>query len=507
MSKFWDFLKGNRLEFVLLATAMTTSTAVEAIAHPLLLKALFDEAIIKKSFHMFVLISLLYLLIAVVLIAWEFFISLWQKRLENRVAQRVSSNLLRTYYDKDYAHVIEKGEGYFISRIYGDVLEGMVPMVDTLMWFLRNVVRAVSFFGVLVYLSWEATLLLLILVPPVMYITSRLTQKIQRLSKAEREAEGKFMDVFVRIVKSYKVVKIFELINKVVPIYWGKIGEFLDENYKTYKSIQIYTWLNYLLMNINTTVSMLVSGYMVFIGNLTFGGFLAFTNTFWRAIEAIMGTISKIGEISRFLAIISRIDEFKNLESATPPLRGERLTLEGVGFSYGDREVLKDFNLTVNPGERVLLTGPNGSGKTTLANIMSGLLKPSRGKVILPEGGISSLTLPVEFPPLKVRELVKDEELLERFSLKGLKDKYPHELSAGQKQKLGVALALSKRASMYVLDEPLANVDRESSTEVMKAIFDRTKGSTLVVIMHRGEEYESHFDRRVTLERNEEVET
>jgi len=138
---------------------------------------------------------------------------------------------------------------------------------------------------------------------------------------------------------------------------------------------------------------------------------------------------------------------------------------------------------------------------------MSGLLKPSRGKVILPEGGISSLTLPVEFPPLKVRELVKDEELLERFSLKGLKDKYPHELSAGQKQKLGVALALSKRASMYVLDEPLANVDRESSTEVMKAIFDRTKGSTLVVIMHRGEEYESHFDRRVTLERNEEVET
>ena len=81
MSKFWSLLKGYRLEFVLLAAAIATSTAVEAIAHPLLLKALFDEAIIKKSFHMFVLISLAYLLVAVVLIVGEFFLSLWQKSL------------------------------------------------------------------------------------------------------------------------------------------------------------------------------------------------------------------------------------------------------------------------------------------------------------------------------------------------------------------------------------------------------------------------------------------
>ncbi len=499
MSKFWSLLKGYRLEFALLATAIAISTAMEAIAHPLLLKALFDEAIIKKSFHMFVLISLAYLLVAVVLIVGEFFLSLWQKSLGNRLAQRISSDLLRTYYDKEYAHVIEKGEGYFISRIYGDVLEGMVPMLDTLTWALRNVVRSISFLGVLIYLSWEATLLLLLLVPPVMYITSRLTEKIQELSKVEREAEGEFMDAFVRIVKSYKIVKIFELINKVASLYRRKIGEFLDRNYKTYKSIQTYTFLNYLIMNVSTTVSMVVSGYMVFIGRLTFGGFLAFTNTFWRAVDSVMGTISKIGEISRFLAIISRIDEFKNLENATPLPRGERLTLKDVSFSYNNKEILKNFNLTINPGEKVLLTGPNGSGKTTLANIISGLLKPSQGKVVLPKGGISSLTLPLEFPPLKVGDLVEDEEILERFSLKDLKDKYPHELSAGQRQKLGVALALSKKANLYVIDEPLANVDRESAREIMRTIFERTKGSTLVVIMHRGEEYEKYFDRRLTL--------
>jgi len=60
-------------------------------------------------------------------------------------------------------------------------------------------------------------------------------------------------------------------------------------------------------------------------------------------------------------------------------------------------------------------------------------------------------------------------------------------------------LALSKKANLYVIDEPLANVDRESSKEIMRTIFERTEGSTLVVIMHRGEEYEKYFDRRLIL--------
>ncbi|HAZ30317.1 TPA: ABC transporter ATP-binding protein, partial [Candidatus Acetothermia bacterium] len=170
-----------------------------------------------------------------------------------------------------------------------------------------------------------------------------------------------------------------------------------------------------------------------------------------------------------------------------------------VTFSYNGEPVLKKVNLASRHGERLLVVGPNGSGKTTLANILAGYLAPDEGEVVLPARR-SCVTIPVEFPPLKVRELPIEKDLLRAFSLEGFEEELADNLSAGQRQKLAIALSLSQDAELCVFDEPLSNVDVMSSDTVMAKIMELTRGKTAVVIMHGGQEYHHLFDRVLTLD-------
>ncbi len=163
------------------------------------------------------------------------------------------------------------------------------------------------------------------------------------------------------------------------------------------------------------------------------------------------------------------------------------MELKGVTFAYNAEPVLRSVNLAVRPGERVLILGPNGVGKTTLANIIAGYLAPNRGQVSLPARR-SAVTIPIGFPPVRLRDLPVNRDLLEAFSLQGLEDELAESLSAGQKQKLALAMALSQDADLYVFDEPLSNVDVMSAEAVMKVITKLTQGKTVVVIMHGGGE-------------------
>jgi ABC-type multidrug transport system ATPase subunit len=125
--------------------------------------------------------------------------------------------------------------------------------------------------------------------------------------------------------------------------------------------------------------------------------------------------------------------------------------------------------------------------------------------MVLPEK-ISSVTLPITFPPLKVRQLVDDPHLLTAFRLGDttVLDALADELSAGQQQKLALSLALSHDADLYIIDEPLANLDPESRDTAIKLILERTKDKTLILVMHGSEEYHQLFDRVIKIDSNQE---
>ena len=174
----------------------------------------------------------------------------------------------------------------------------------------------------------------------------------------------------------------------------------------------------------------------------------------------------------------------------------------------GHTEALKGVDLVVGEGESLGLIGPNGAGKTTLVRLLLGLLEPSSGSVKL--WGQDAYVLPVDrkrrigflleetgvYENLTVGEnllfwaklyYVGEARVSEVLRMWGLLDKrkaLARTLSAGMKQRLGVAKALMHDAPFAVLDEPTSNLDPEARRDVVDLLQERGKGRTLLVSSH-----------------------
>lgn len=500
MKKFLYFLKGYRFEFTSLLCAFSIVSGIEAVFHPILLKLIFDEGVLKGDFRRFLILVTTYLVLGLILNLLWLVLSLWGKSLENRFTKGTIKKILENYYLKDYGYIQKEGDGYFISRIYNDVVEGLVQLFGLIRQVMSEGVRLVVFIGVLIYLSWQATLLLAIIIPFATFYSQWIGRKIRMITSKERDYQGSFLSTLNKAIASFKMVVTFGLLNKTVEICENRLSQYLGINYRNYKLITTYQTSNFIAMNISDFLSMFVGALFVLKGAMTFGGYLAFVNTFWRTVTALSQLFRPLAEIHRGLEIAERLYRFESQTRRKYYAIGNIVKLKSVSFSYNDHTtVLKNFNLEIKPGEKVLVVGSNGSGKTTLANIISGYLAPQDGEIILPRK-ISSLTLPVAFPPLKVKDLIKDNNLLEKFGLNEMQEFYADELSAGQRQKLAVVLAISIEADLYVFDEPLVNIDLETRDSVLNEIFDRTKDKILILNMHEYNSCWKKFNKIINLD-------
>jgi subfamily B ATP-binding cassette protein MsbA len=490
-----------RFEYCTLVLVASLLSGVEGILQPLLVKAIFDEGVIRRDFGSFMILAGSYLTLGLLINLARTGTSLWNKSLENRVVRGMSRRLLRSYYEKEYASVLQNGHGYFINRIYGDLREGLIPLLSLIQTSVSQGVLLVSFVVVLAYLSWKAFLCLLVIIPVSAAVAAALGKRIRALASQEREQEGAVLAVLSKALGAFRVVKMFNLLPRTTNVFDRRLDEYLSTGYRRYRVTRLFQTLNDSTMVVSDFLSMFVGALFVLKGALTFGGYLAFVNTFWRAVTTLTQLFNKAADYHTYGVITKRV-----ASSLSPPAReyyrkGRSAAVSDLGFSYGGAPIFDGLSLQLSPGERVVIVGSNGSGKTTLANILSGYLAPTRGDVVLPER-ISAVTLPISFPPLKVRDLVSDTSLLSAFRLRdeAVLEASADELSAGQQQKLALSLALSREADLYVLDEPLANLDRESRDTAINLILEKTRGKTLILVMHGAEEYHGLFDRVIKLD-------
>lgn len=201
------------------------------------------------------------------------------------------------------------------------------------------------------------------------------------------------------------------------------------------------------------------------------------------------------------------------------------IEIEGLYKSYGKKEVLRAVDLTLTSGKIIGLLGPNGSGKTTLIKILNGLLKDYQGTVLIDGNSIGKESkaivsyLPDE-PYFEnwmttsdavhlFRDMYKDfdEEkvlsLMEQFHIeKKVKIK---NLSKGMKEKFQLALVMSRKAKIYILDEPIGGVDPAARDLILDTILNNYDKDALILLStHLISDIENIFDEVIFL-RNGEV--
>jgi len=353
---------------------------------------------------------------------------------------------------------------------------------------------------VLIYLSWQAFLTLAAIIPISAGIGTLLRRRVRILTTQEREQDGTVLAILSKALGAFRMIKGFQLFSHTADALDQRLAEYFSTAYQRYRVSRLFQGLNDCTMVISDFLSLFVGALFVLRGALSFGAYLAFINTFWRTVTALTQLFSRMADFHSLSVMVERIASFLSPSSVIYYRTGLSASVTNLTFSYDGKAIFRDFSLKISPGEKILIVGSNGSGKTTLANILSGYLAPSQGDVVLPEK-ISSVTLPISFLPLKVEELPVDKGLLSAFGLRHqtVLEAYPDELSAGQQQKLAISLALSHEADLYIIDEPLACLDQESRNMVINLLLDRTKGKTLIVIMHGSQEHHYLFDRVINL--------
>lgn len=168
------------------------------------------------------------------------------------------------------------------------------------------------------------------------------------------------------------------------------------------------------------------------------------------------------------------------------------IEFENVSFSYGRKPVLKDFSLFITAGERVCFFGPSGCGKTTVLRLIAGLEKPKSGKIT-----VNSKNIRVSFqedrllPFLTVKENVSmfaedssADEVLSRLGLNEAKYEYPSQLSGGMSKRVSIARSLAAEGDIYIFDEPFNGLDEENIEKAANLINEKTKGKTVISVLH-----------------------
>ncbi len=193
------------------------------------------------------------------------------------------------------------------------------------------------------------------------------------------------------------------------------------------------------------------------------------------------------------------------------------LSLESLHKSFGNLEVLRDINLSVDEQEFVFIIGPSGSGKSTLLRCCNRLEEPTKGRVVFDGQDIMGKGVDINqvrqqigmvfqsfnlYPHMsalgnvclalkrmmKLNKVQTEQRGLEALEAVGLSDKaraYPNELSGGQQQRVAIARAVALEPKLMLFDEPTSALDPElvgSVLEVMRAL--RNQGMTMVVVSH-----------------------
>ncbi len=193
------------------------------------------------------------------------------------------------------------------------------------------------------------------------------------------------------------------------------------------------------------------------------------------------------------------------------------IQIEGMNKWYGSFHVLKDINLTVNRGERIVVCGPSGSGKSTLIRCINALEEHQKGSITVDGTHLSSDLKNIDkirsevgmcfqhfnlFPhlsilenctlaPIWVRKTPKAEaeatamKYLEKVKIPEQADKYPGQLSGGQQQRVAIARSLCMQPRIMLFDEPTSALDPEMIKEVLDTMIELAEeGMTMIVVTH-----------------------
>ena len=512
--------------FIYVAIAAVVMSVL-GVLRPLIMQKAIDESIVPKDMENLVFyISLMIgiLMLEVIFMLTFIFFTNWLGQSVIRDIRVKLFNLMLSFKLKYYD---TSAVGRLTTRAVNDIETISSIFSQGLFMIISDLLKMIVILGVMLYKSWQLTLIVMSILPIILYAT-RVFQRAMKVAFEEVRAQVANLNSFVQErITGMKIVQIFTREKK-------EYNEFRAINEKHKKAWIKTVWYNSIFFPIAEMASSVAIGLVVWYGGLnaaeggviTLGAIVAFIELSQMLFRPLRLIADKFNTLQMGMVAARRV--FDVLDTKSHIDDSGKLLLEStkgsiefknVRFSYiEEEEIIKDISFKVAPGETVAIVGATGAGKSTIINLLSRFYEINSGVILVDNKSIKAYTLKSLRSHIAVvlqdvflfsdsvlnNITLKDTSISEEEVINAAKKIGIHKfisslpngyhynvkergvmLSSGQRQLLAFLRAYVSNPSILILDEATSSVDSYSEEMIQVATEKITKGRTSIIIAHR----------------------
>lgn len=430
--------------------------------------------------------------------------------------------------EKDYKFFNKFRTGDLVTRLTNDLTD--YPKIA---WFLcsgifrafNSLVNIIVIMMMMFFLNWKLTLYSLTPLPIMVIAFYVVSTSLEKRYTRNQEAISAINSQLELSFSGIKIIKAFDCEDK----YERFFEQALKQRYNTEYSLikleagltLVYEYIGY----IGQIVILFFGGYMAVTGEISIGTFLAFYTYLMMMIFPLLDLPQLFISGKQAFVNIDRLEEIKNFPNENKRFTNEQeldgidsLELQNVSFGFPNSPLFKDLNIAIDPRKRTLLMGEVGSGKSVLISLMTGLIKPDQGEVLInnynldqvkraeflnrigyvPQDpllfsgtiynnvtfGVDNVDSELYQQVLEVSQLNTEIANFEKRDQTILGEK-GSAVSGGQKQRIAIARALMRRPNFLILDDITSSLDAENEKKLWVSMEKYFPETGALMVSHR----------------------
>ncbi|MDG2052719.1 MAG: ABC transporter ATP-binding protein [Flavobacteriaceae bacterium] len=518
-----NYYRGTFIYVAFAAMAMS----VLGVLRPLIMQKAIDESIVPKDIENLVFyISLMIgvLILEVIFMLTFIYFTNW---LGQSVIRDIRVKLFKLMLSFKLKYYDTNAVGRLTTRAVNDIETISSIFSQGLFVMIADLLKMIVILGVMLYKSWQLTLIVISILPIILYAT-RVFQRAMKVAFEEVRAQVANLNSFVQErITGMKIVQIFTREKT-------EYKEFKEINEKHKRAWIKTVWYNSIFFPIAEMASSVAIGLVVWYGGLnvaeggiiTLGAIVAFIELSQMLFRPLRLIADKFNTLQMGMVSARRVFDVLDTkshidDSGTLLLENTKGSIEfkNVRFSYiEEEEIIKDISFKVAPGETVAIVGATGAGKSTIINLLSRFYEINSGVILVDNKSINEYTLKSLRSHIAVvlqdvflfsdsvlnnitlnDTAVSEEEVMNAAKkigihkfISSLPNAYYYNvkerglmLSSGQRQLLAFLRAYVSNPSILILDEATSSVDSYSEEMIQIATEKITKGRTSIIIAHR----------------------
>ncbi|MFA5618753.1 MAG: ABC transporter transmembrane domain-containing protein [Weeksellaceae bacterium] len=425
------------------------------------------------------------------------------------------------------AYFTEKKKGDMLVRISNDVAEVESNILNGLVDTLRSPIQILVFVTVLFITSYQLTIFAILVFPIMGSLISWIGKSLKRDTGFAQNELGNILSYVDETLNSIKIIKIFNADYQIRNRFNKSINKYRRLLQQVMKKKALASPTSEFLGAITIGMIVFFGGKLSLEGEgLSGSEFIFYIATFYTLLDPIKKFSRALSDIQKGEVSAQRIFDLLDTKvviedkpnAVSLSAFKNQIEFRNVSFGYTDKNIIENFNLTIQKGEVVALVGPSGSGKSTVANLITRFYDVIEGQILLDGTDIRDIKL-ADYHKLfglvtqdsilfndtvsnnislgdekataekvsRAAKVANADEFIEKLPKKynDIIGEGGGKLSGGQKQRLSIARAVYKNPPIMVLDEATSALDTQSEKLVQDALSKMMKSRTSIVIAHR----------------------